>query len=90
MPHTHSPHYRSQQNPCPSGVPIEIWFNITARYKALNGPAIELLRERGPLDSHQIAQAVCPGLNAGRMGEVMNILRKQGRVIRTKKIWQLS
>lgn len=32
---------------------------------------------------------LCPGLNGGRVGEVMVILRRQGKVTRTGKDWSI-
>lgn len=81
-------HRTSQCNPCPNGVPEDLWYNCTARIKALSSPSLELLRrEKRPMSSEEIANVVCPGLNAGRMGEVMKVLRQRGKVIKTHNMW---
>jgi hypothetical protein len=80
---------RSRQNACPPDVPAELWYDINARYRALHGPALEALRN-GPLTSQQIADIVLPGLNAGRMGEVMKLMKQKKMVFRhtDSKRWQ--
>lgn len=50
---------------------------------------VELLQARGALSSQEIADVICPGMNAGRIGEVLNILRKSGRVSKCEKLWEI-
>lgn len=81
---------RHRMKQCPPGVPEDIWFDVLARYRAYGSLAVELLEQRGPMTSQQIADALCPGLNAGRMGEVMKILRRYGRVEKDERRWSVA
>jgi hypothetical protein len=78
---------RNNQRECPFGVPEREWYDVTARFKTYGEPTLALLRERGPLTSQQIADILVPGMNAGRMGEVLKILRKQNLATKNQKNW---
>jgi hypothetical protein len=80
---------RDRQRPCPAGVPEDLWYDHRARTRALSAPALDILRRVGPMNSQQIADCVCPGLDAGRMGNVMKALRRKRKVRKVKKDWIL-
>lgn len=80
MPRSDSSSRHQWVRPAPPGVNPDIWLSLAARYRALAGPALDHIELHGPCNSEALAHALHPGLNAGRMGEVMKILRRKGFV----------
>ena len=89
MSHAHTWRTRNRhlQRECPTGIPEDVWHDVTARFRAYGDAALRLVRLHGPMTSREIASELCPGMNAGRMGEVMKILHRAGHIKRDGKHW---